>query len=576
MWISKYFDEKWSMFSFICLALFMGLFYQVAWQYPVTDAFPLIERLLDQNFLKQDFYTNTFLEFSPRLATAKVIVALSIALDMDYTLIIAYGNIIRIWLYAIALYCLFYNLTDKKTALIAFVFSSLSFLSMPFLPAWWPISYDLTSSNIALVFAMFSWVFATRGSVSITLLLLSLTVHIHPVVGVQALLISVIIYICIYKFDGVIASLKNIKVYIASVIFLTVFLITYFSFEQILPDEDFININGKFRHAHHFEFAHMAIEKWISTILMVVACLLITAWYNKKNNKQDSISIPIIIYSGLMVLLGYLFAELYPTRFMISFIPLRAFPILVPIIMLAFARLAMNRFHQKDYVSFFLLFLPFIPYNHIGLTWYLLPTQHEMVLPIIVTTFVLLAVVIQMQSMRLTEYINNRLETVINSNIGVSLIPISLFAFVLVLAKFDIEIPKLETEPNIYSWLNTHTDENSIIISELNAADNQKIRLIARRAVVISKDFPFNENFYHEWKSRYVDIYQHRDNARGRIDSLNTYELNVVADKYKATHLIRTEPLDSHKHFTLIGNANGETATAYIYKNNQVNDMASL
>lgn len=574
--MSKYFDSYWSLFSFICLALFMGLFYQVAWQYPVTDGFPLIERLLDSNFIKQDFYTNTFEEFSPRLATAKFIVAISVALDMDYTLVIAYGNIIRIWLYAIALYCLFYNLTDKKTALLAFSFSALSFLSMPFLPAWWPISYDLTSSNIALVFAMFSWVLAVRGAVSSTFILLALTVHIHPVVGVQALLISLLIYFCIYKVDGLLTSLRNIKVYISAIAFLTVFLITYFSFEQVLPDKDFIAINGQFRHAHHFEFSHMEIEKWLSTILMVSACLIITKWHNRKDECRDLITIPIAIYSTLMVFLGYVFAELYPTRFMISFIPLRAFPILVPIIMLAFARLAINRFDNKDYLSFFLLFLPFLPYNHIGLTWYLLPNHHSMVLPIIITTLVLTIIIIQMNYRIISDLTNRQLDRIIRCDFGVSLLPISLFAIALTLIKFEIDIPKLNTEPGIYSWINLNTDKDSIIISELNAADNQKIRLVARRAVVISKDFPFNENFYHEWKDRYVDIYLHRDHARGRIDGLTENQLNELADKYKATHLIRTKPLLNEKHFTLVGNSLGENNTAYIYENNNLSVMAAL
>ncbi len=39
----------------IALIIFMGLFYQEAWQYPVIDSFPLIERLLDPSFLPMDF-----------------------------------------------------------------------------------------------------------------------------------------------------------------------------------------------------------------------------------------------------------------------------------------------------------------------------------------------------------------------------------------------------------------------------------------------------------------------------------------------------------------------------------------
>ncbi|MEY8251398.1 MAG: hypothetical protein RPR91_03360, partial [Colwellia sp.] len=106
--------------SFWLMLLFMGLFYQVAWQYPVVDSFPLIERLMDPQFLSNDFYTNTFSEFSPRLALAQAVVFISEALDIHYTQVIGYANILRIWFYGIALYLLFLQLSNAKVALAAF------------------------------------------------------------------------------------------------------------------------------------------------------------------------------------------------------------------------------------------------------------------------------------------------------------------------------------------------------------------------------------------------------------------------------------------------------------------------
>lgn len=220
----KLFSDKWSLASFILLLAFMGLFYQVAWQYPVIDSFPLIERLIDPNYLPNDFFTNTFKEFSPRLVSAKIIVWLSQVLNIEYQYVVAYGNIIRIWLYGLGLYLFFLNLAGRSVALIAFSFSALSFLSMPFLPAWWPITYDLTSSNIALIFAMYAWVYALKEKVHTSLFLLTLTVLIHPVVGVQALIISIILFLVNNPWTAFIRLFKTLSLYPFAIAFTFAFL----------------------------------------------------------------------------------------------------------------------------------------------------------------------------------------------------------------------------------------------------------------------------------------------------------------------------------------------------------------
>lgn len=570
--ISNSFTDKWGFASFLLLLLFMGLFYQVAWQYPVIDSFPLIERLLNPTFLANDFFTNTFSEFSPRLALAKAIVWLSQILNIDYQYIVAYSNILRIWLYGIGLYLLFLNLAGKQIALIAFSFSALSFLSMPFLPAWWPITYDLTSSNIALVFAMFAWVYALRGQVPHAFLLLTFAVMIHPVVGVQALIICIILYLSKNTWAEFLKLFTTLSIYPFALAFTAAFLFNYMSYEQVLPDHEFISINGHFRHGHHFIFSHMAIEKWASTLLMLTACIAITFALRKPEHKNiECITYSVIAYSILLTSLSYLFAELYPTRFMISFIPMRGFPILVPIIVLAFARLAYEYWNKEKFSHFFLLFLPFLPYNHVGLTWFLLPNHHELVLPILMTILVLLIIFADQLGFYICKPIDNILKKLVKqSPLTVIVLPVALAAIALAILRFNINVPTYANSASIYQWLNKNTSDNEVIITELNAANNQKLRLLARRAVIVSKDFPFNELFYQQWYQRYTDLYQHRDIARGRIDSLSESELNTLMDTYQAHILLRTQPFSAPSHFTLIGESQGENAIAYIYRNNEI------
>jgi hypothetical protein len=550
--------------SFWLMLLFMGLFYQVAWQYPVVDSFPLIERLMDPLFLSNDFYTNTFSDYSPRLALAQAVAFVSEGLDIHYTQVIAYANIVRIWLYGIGLYLLFLQLSNAKVALVAFTFSALSFLSMPFLPAWWPITFDLTASNVAMVLAMFSWVMTLKGRINLTLILLSCALYIHPLVGVQSLIIAVLLYLAYHGFDQFIELFKKPSVYVSGALYGGIFIFIYSSFNQILSDERFIEINGIF---HHFIFSHMDIEKWISTFLMVASCIIILLKL-KPNVKITHTTYAVIIFSVLMIVLGFIFVELIPTRFMVSFIPMRAFPILTPLVVLSLALLAVHKFNNKDYVSFFILFLPFLPYHPLGITWYVLPSYHELTLTMIVTVIALGNAIVTEYRPNTFKLINQLIIRFVKKpSVGMAILPLAMVSITLAIIKVNITIPNINNDVAIYEWINHNTEESDLIVSELNAANNQKLRLIARRAVVISKDFPFNEKYYEQWYERYSRLYLSRDEARGRIDLLNEIQLNNLLDEYSATILIRTKPISSNTHFELIGKSEGETAMSYIYRN---------
>jgi len=570
--LAKYFTDNWGLLSFILSLIFMGLFYQVAWQYPVIDSFPLIERLLDPNYLAKDFFTNTFSEFSPRLVSANIIIGLSKLFNIDYPYIVAFANIVRIWLYGIGLYLFFLNLAGRSIAIIAFTLSALSFLSIPFLPAWWPITYDLTSSNIALTFAMFSWATVLKNNIHISLTFLALSVFIHPVVGIHAFIISIILFISSNSFSEFIKLFKALSIYPFALLFSVAFFYNYLSYQQILPDQEFIDINALFRHGHHFIFSHMEIEKWISTLLMLIITIAIAEYLDRgKSTIIKKITYVIILYSIMMMVMNYLFVELVPVRFMVSFIPMRSFPIIVPIIILAVARLAHYHWKKENFCIFFLLFIPFLPYNHVGLTWYLLPNHHELVLPI--ALILLVASIILMEHFNKISFrlIDKNLKKLFHSgSIAVYMLPITVLALLLAIFRFNINIPTFENSPKIYQWLSQNTHTEDIIVTELNAANNQKVRLLARRAIVISKDFPFNELFYRQWYQRYTDLYGHRDTARGHIDSLSESTSNLLLDKYQAQILIRTQAFIDPTYFTLIGESQGEKSTAYIYRNNEV------
>lgn len=569
-----------SIIHYICLIsliIFMGLFYQEAWQYPVIDSFPLIERLLDPSFLPMDFYSNTFSDFSPRLILAKCISTSSELTGIHYTYIVGYGNILRIWLYAIGLYLFFRQLTNHNTALVAFTLAALSFLSVPFLPAWWPVTFDFTASNVALTFSMFAWLFILRDKVATSLLLLSASVLIHPLVGVHSLIISLIIYTSYHGLNRFIALFKKPILYIFGGLYMAIFIAIYLSFDKVLDDQRFVEINGLYRHAHHFIFSHMDIEKWASTFIM----LFISSWLLFRldiDQRIKRLCLSIFVYTLLLTAMGYVFIELIPTRFMVSFIPMRAFPILVPLIIIVWATLALKLLKDKNILGFYALFLPFLPYNKIGLTWYIFPDSHELTLPIIMIFLSIFIAYICSLNIALIKSFNIALSNMIKSSkydfkTALLVIPLAIPALTLSIYKMNIDIPDINNEPEVYQWLKHNTDENSIVMAELNGANNQKLRLLSNRAVVVSKDFPFNEKYYEEWFSRYQSIYIDRENARGNIDKLSANEIKNLMTLYDSNILVRTKRIKPNPSFELIGEPQGEKGPAYIYQFHKLGDL---
>lgn len=565
-------DNIYLIISLIALVAFMGLFYHEPWQYPVIDSFPLIERILDPTYLNNDFYTNTFNDFSPRLILASCIAWTSEFLNIHYTYVVAYGNMLRIWLYAIGLYLFFKQLSNNnQIAIIAFALSALSFLSVPFLPAWWPVTFDFTASNVALTFSMFAWTCALKNKGTIAIVLLAISVLFHPLVGVHSSIISLILYLSFQGWKEFIDLLRKPSVYVAATLYSIVFLTLYFSFDKILDDNTFVEINAVYRHSHHFIFSHMEIEKWISTGVM----LIISIGLCIKLDMQKPIKlvfIAITSYAFFITIMGYIFIEIIPTRFMVSFIPMRAFPVLVPIIVLVWSIFSWQTFNRKNYIAFYLLFLPFIPYNHVGLTWFLFPNQHELFLPVLITIMVFIVAVITNRWKILTHTFNGLIENIedrlsIKLTPSMLVLPIAISALMLSIVRFEINIPNLSNEAAIYKWINKNTDKDAVILTDLDAANNQKIRLISNRAVLVSKDFPFNEKHYKEWYQRYSDVYLEKDVARGRINKLDYEELNSLMDRYNTDILIRTKPLKANPYLSLIGKVDSDNSESFIYKN---------
>ena len=79
-------------------SLFSAHIYNRPWEWPLIDFFPSIERMLDENFLKNDFTTNTYDDFSARYYVSFFYYYLSHIFEISYLLIVKWVNFLRIFL----------------------------------------------------------------------------------------------------------------------------------------------------------------------------------------------------------------------------------------------------------------------------------------------------------------------------------------------------------------------------------------------------------------------------------------------------------------------------------------------
>lgn len=588
----------WYVFGVVGMAIFMALFYQVAWQYPVVDSFPLIERIRNPQFLLNDFYTNTLVDYSPRKNIAHFIVFGSELFDVSHHYFIGWLNVVRIFVFSIGLYFLYSGLTrEKSVSFVAFYLSCLSFLAVPNLPAWWPITYDLTASSLSGMFAVIAWACVVRAKVVVCLLLLTASVFYHPLVGVQSTLLAIVLFVALYGWKALLPLFRSPRIYVAGSVLLAVFLWVYLPYEKVVDDQSFIAINAQFKHSHHFFSTHIEAVKWVGLLIYMSGFFYFFLRVGIKSHTNpvsdvggvngheltnlgsNKFFIPLLVYVAAMFFVNFLWVDIYPNRTAISFIPFRAVTILVPVFVLCLARYMVMSFQEKRYTSFLMCHFPFLPYDHVGLTWFIFPDAPPLTLPLLVFCLVFILIVFCDHLKNIFSSIDHVIGQVVEkfcaSKIEKAMFPVFSLAVLFSVVRFELDIPTLDNQPAIYRWISENTRSDAIVLGELNAVNNQNFRLLTERAVVVSKDFPFAERHYQEWYQRYRDVYEYQPVSRGRVDKRSADELQQVMNKYGASILIRTKMLEANHHFEEIGRAAGEKSQAIVYRLRDNNKLSA-
>ncbi|MEW9501053.1 DUF6798 domain-containing protein [Jeotgalibacillus marinus] len=542
--------------TLILIGLFSVFFYQIAWGWPIVDSYPQVERLLDSDYLKNDFYTNTFEEFSPRLYIAYFYIYGSYLFNIDYTNFIGYLNLLRIFLLTISVFVFLRALSGNKyIALIGCFIGSVSFYSIPKTVAWFFSTPVFTAAEFSLIFIIFGLTLIYKSKIPLGLLLFSIAMFFHPVITAHGIALAGILYISKYGFKHL-KNLVNISSVLSLIVLISVFLLSYLPYKsslkglELLSSEEFTQINATIRHPHHYIPSAFGLETWFIFILYIVTFFYMI--YMLRDQMAQHIYRFLkyyLFFLGLAMVAGYLFVEVYPVKLIVTLTPYRFMVFFSLIYLLVYSSYMHYKFKNKDYVSFLLLHIPFIPFI----------TENVKVstLAIVIAfSYAILNDILLKNNIRLKIYVDEYIFEKINLKyFYLILITVAIAASYLFLDKnLRFNTPNIDEKENeIYLWLNEETPKDATILSEINVDDlvNQKIRLLAKRAIPSSKDFPFNEQYYKEWSERYLEVYDGVYENKGYIDNLTVDELNRISEKYNINYILRTKKLNQSEYFKL-------------------------
>ena len=556
--------------TLVLIGLFSVFYYQAAWGWPVIDSYPQVERLMDSNYLSNDFYTNTFEDFSPRLYLSYFYIFGADLFKIKYSVFIGYLNLLRIFLLSISIYTLFRVLSENKyVALIGTFIGSVSFYSVPKIVAWFFSKPVFSNAEFALVFIIFGLALLYRRKVSLAFILFSVAMLLHPVITIHGLLLGGMLSIPKIGLRNL-SRVFNLRSFLSIGLLMTAFLLSYIPYENslkgygLLSSEEFTNINAILRHPHHFISSTFGMESWlVFMIYMVTMVYMVVILRSRLPKSLLSFFKMYAMYLPLVVAAGYLFVEVIPVKSVVTLMPYRSF-VFIPLIYLFVYSFYMHyKFLQKDYLSFVLLHIPYIP---------ILTNDLEVSTLAVIIAFIYSGVTdfLNSKNIKLSIYIDQYIFRKIDIKyLYLILISIAIAtSYQFLDKKFTFNIPEVNAHENqVYSWLKENTSEDAIVYSEISVdyLVNEKIRLLAERAIPISKDFPFNEKYYKEWSQRYIHLYNGIYENDNYVNNLTSEELYQLSQQYQFEYILRTKELKKNQYFNLENTLKLRQRTIYIY-----------
>ena len=534
----------------------------------MVDGFPAVERILDPSFLLNDFYTNTMSSFSARFYIAHLYIWGAELFGVHYTFFIAYANIVRIFLTYIAAFFFAKELTrNTYAAVIATCIVSLTFFTdIPRTVGWGFITPEFSGHNLSLLFSLIGLTFFLQKRLWAAVLLYACAMIFHPVVTMHTLGFS--FFILLFTFDRrtYVDALKRPELWFSFFILLVSFFASYIPLRQalsgheLLSASEFVRILGDFRHPHHYIPTKFGAFGWIVFGTFVASFVVMLYWLRDRLYHIRAIK-AVLCYMGIMMVVGYVFVEVWPIKFVVTLIPYRSL-YLFPLLYIGLLAYTMHEaYKNRDLLSFWLLHIPFLSFifQSTIFGW-----KYAYTLIIFFCVFFVVA------ARRFYNY-SKQTNKDANHNLfenGIVLLVYIFAGFIFLffsIIKLDVSIPNINDENHqIYKWLQNHsTPSDTLLVDSGTGVMPEKVRLLSRRSVVASEDFPFLEIYYKEWFDRFTAVFGSLEEQNGYLSSLSEEEIRGVCSKFGGTLIVCDARLVM---FELVDTWQSEQKNIYLYE----------
>jgi hypothetical protein len=424
----------------------------------------------------------------------------------------------------------------------------------------------------ANVLIMAAWtLFLSRkpwGSLS----LFTIAVFIHPLLVVQGIIFIILAFLLDYSARERVTALLSPHNIAAGIVFAAAFFFQYAMLsaeegEQLSADA-YVRIIGYDRHPGDFIPSLFDRQTVIAFALAAIAAAIMM-WRLWAVLPRRSLIIGSLAAYAAMALAGYLFVEVWPVRFFIQLVPYRFAFVGAPVLLLVISVFAANAHSSKHYLtaagvmSAFILASPFA--REIGVS------------PPVPAALMVALAAIPIPA----RFYWRPADKVLRWTLARERLPVLMLSGVLLAAgaasyfrRGEFIIPETDNQHPIYEWVKANTHRDAVFLLEQHSSDPrfgdavnpQKMRLIGRRAVVASKDFPFLEADMKNWYDRWVRVLD--KGAYDHIENANPETLLAARGAYAFDYVLRRRPLPPTKTFSMVASFPSwrEIEPVYLYR----------
>jgi hypothetical protein len=529
-----------------------GLFYAAAaflpWGWPSVDGYPAVERYIDHGFLAADFYTNTTTAYNVDTQLAAALKSLQAATGVRYDVIMAAANLARCLIFPLILFNFFRAMSgDRRTALVGAVLGAGSLYALPNLFAWGWLWGDPSTAMFAVLFILAGWTYFLERRPEVAMATFTVALLIHPLMVVHGGVFAALIFFFDYSTDEKIAALKSPGAWLAGLIFVAIFVLQYLllsgTADTRLPTDVYTHILAAVRHPTDFLPSRFSLDDWAEGIFAAAAAIIIVAKMPAAFARRRLVIAGLVSYF-VICLCGWLFVEAYPVRFFVELIPFRYDIVGAPLMLLVYAVFAADDLKAGRFGAFAVIaaiFLVMTPATRIA--------HAQLAVSAALFFWVLLRFFTGAGRLRAIDdfaaaRLSPKASILLMAGLLAALSPAAAYV-----RRHELVIPRAENQHPLYAWARQSTPEGAVFLVDQNGAyrfsmaiDPQRLRLVGRRAVVASKDFPFLDADMVPWNERWQTALG--GGAPGFVSKADADALARIAAEFPFDYVVRDAPLD--------------------------------